>query len=46
MTELRRTFGPEFIITSGIQSSEQRSDWLEIHMKWPLPKKIKDYPVL
>lgn len=39
MAEIRTAFGPEFTIEAAIQSSEHRSNWLEVHVSWPLPKK-------
>ena len=41
MTEIRKAFGPEFTITATIQSSEHRSNWLEVHVSWPLPQEGK-----
>lgn len=38
MNEIRKAFGPEFTIEAAIQSSEHRSNWLEVHVSWPLPK--------
>lgn len=38
MNEIRTAFGPEFTIEAAIQSSEHRSNWLEVHVSWPLPK--------